>query len=224
MKLSNYFHILKKTSLFKNFTQEDFASLFENLNYKISKYSKDSMVFMEKEPCNTLNIILDGGLRVQKIDSFGRLLVIAEFNTGELVGETLIFGEPNFYPMTGISTIETTMLYIPKDAVLYLCQRDHVFLVEFLKLISGKTITLSSKIDQISLKTIRQRICEFLIMEFKKNNSTKIELKMTKKDWAEQMGVQRPSLSRELFRMKEEGLIDYNYKYIFIKDLDSIGT
>lgn len=38
------------------------------------------------------------------------------------------------------------------------------------------------------------------------------------------MGVQRPSLSRELFRMKEEGLIDYNYKYIYIKDLDAIGT
>jgi len=50
----------------------------------------------------------------------------------------------------------------------------------------------------------------------------KIALNMTKKEWADIMGVQRPSLSRELLRMKEDGLIDYNYNFIFIKNLQEI--
>ena len=45
---------------------------------------------------------------------------------------------------------------------------------------------------------------------------------MTKKKWAESLGVQRPSLQRELLRLKEEGLIDYDFKYIFIKDLEGL--
>lgn len=45
---------------------------------------------------------------------------------------------------------------------------------------------------------------------------------MSKKDWAEKLGVQRPSLSRELIKMKEEGLIDYDKEKIFIKDINAI--
>ena len=222
MNIKQYIHTLQDMSLFDCTTEDEFLALFKNINYRITHYAKDSLVFLEKEPCNTLNIILDGNIRIQKIDSFGKSLVIAEFKTGETVGETLLFGQPNHYPMSGISVIQTTMLYIPKEAVLYLCQHDNTFLVQFLKLISGKSITLSNKIDQISLKTIRQKICEFLIVEYYKNNCLKIPLDMTKKEWADIMGVQRPSLSRELLRMKEDGLIDYNFKYIFIKNLRRI--
>lgn len=221
MKLKEYYNTLNKISLFKSFSEEDFNLLFKNLNYKLTTYAKDSLVFIEKEKCTTLNIILEGNLRIQRIDSSGNLLVITDFKEGEIVGETLIFGEPNTYPMSVISTTKATVLFIPKEAVLYLCQHNE-FLVGFLKLLSGKSITLSSKINHMSLKTIRQRLCEFIIREYEKNKDMKIELTMTKKEWAERMGVQRPSLSRELLRMKEEGLIDYNYKYIFIKDLKGI--
>jgi Mn-dependent DtxR family transcriptional regulator len=43
---------------------------------------------------------------------------------------------------------------------------------------------------------------------------------MTKKEWADKLGVQRPSLSRELIKMKDECIIDYEKDIIFIKDLD----
>lgn len=222
MDFKEYSKALHNIGLFKNFSDEDFSQLFKNIDYKIIDYSKDSLVLLEGEECNTLNIILKGNLRIQKIDSFGKALVIAEFKESDIVGETLLFGEPNFYPMSGISIVKTTILYIPKSAVLYLCKNDDIFLVEFLKLISGKSITLSTKLSLISLKTIRQKICEFILLEYKNNNSLKVKLNMTKKEWADIIGVQRPSLSRELLRMKEIGLIDYDYNYIFIKNLNEI--
>lgn len=222
MKLKEYLDVFKKIPLFNHFSEEDILALFKKNYYKMLSYKKESLIFMEGQECDTLNVILEGNLRIQKTDSLGKSLVIAEFKTGEIVGETLIFGQPNYYPMSGFSTVDTTMLYIPKDAVLYLCQHDDKFLVEFLKLISGKSITLSSKLDQISLTTIRQKICEFIILEYKKNNSMKIPLGMTKKEWADRMGVQRPSLSRELSKMKAENLIDYNHNDIYISNLEKI--
>lgn len=222
MKSNKYYFVLKELSLFKNFSEEELLNLFINLNYKITTYDKDSLVFLEKEPCNTLNIILDGQLQIQKSDSTGKLLVVEEFRAGETIGETLIFGEPNLYPLNTICTTETTLLCIPRDAVISLCKNNQDFLVEFLRLISEKAIKLSQKLELISSKTIRERIIEFILMEYNKNENMKIPLSITKKKWADMMGVQRPSLSRELLRLKDEGLIDYNLKYIFIKDLDGI--
>ncbi len=39
---------------------------------------------------------------------------------------------------------------------------------------------------------------------------------------AEHMGIQRPSLSRELIKMKEDGLIEYDKKIIEILDIVGI--
>lgn len=59
-------------------------------------------------------------------------------------------------------------------------------------------------------------------MDYKKNGTLKIKLNMTKREWADIMGVQRPSLSRELLEMKKMGLIDYDFSYIYVKDLEGI--
>ncbi|TJX13407.1 Crp/Fnr family transcriptional regulator [Tissierella creatinini] len=222
LKLEDYYKVLKKISLFGSFTEEDFSNLFNSIDYRFSSFSKDSMVFMEGRECNTLNIILSGNIRIQKIDSYGNALVVVDFKEGDVYGETLLFGKPNIYPMTGISTVETGVLFLPKDAVFFLCKNDEVFLKEFLTLLSLKSVTLSTKLNQISLKTIRQKICEFIIMDYNKNKNLKIKLNMTKREWADIMGVQRPSLSRDLLAMKKMGLIDYDFNYIYVKDLEGI--
>ena len=46
--------------------------------------------------------------------------------------------------------------------------------------------------------------------EIRKTGSNKVILNMTKEELASMMSLNRPSLSRELMRMKKEGLIDYD--------------
>lgn len=219
MRIINYMDNIMKTGLFGNFSEDELELVFNKVEYNIKKYSKNSLIFIEDEECNALNIILQGKVIIRKIDSFGKSMIIAEFKEGDTIGETLLFGVPNRYPMSVVSSTETIILFIPKKAVLHLCKSDEVFLERFLKFISEKSITLSGKLDQISLKTIQQKICEFIMLDYKKNNRLKIKLNMTKKQWADIMGVQRPSLSRELLRLKQMGILDYDYKYIYIKDL-----
>lgn len=222
MKIGNYYEFLKNMDLFKSFSDEELIGLFSDIDYWIESYSKNSMIFMEGRECNTLNIILDGNIRIQKIDQEGNTLVVVDFKEGDVYGETLLYGNPNIYPMTGISTVQTTVLFISKEDVFYLLKNDDTFLKEFLGLLSSKSVTLGNKLKQISLKTIRQKICEFILMDYNKNKSLKIKLNMTKKEWADIMGVQRPSLSRELLMMKKAGIIDYDYNFIFVKDLERI--
>ncbi|HCW03236.1 MAG TPA: hypothetical protein DGK91_01070 [Clostridium sp.] len=141
---------------------------------------------------------------------------MARFKKGDTFGENLIFGDKNTYPMTVISKSKSVVLHIPKASVALLCQKSSSFLNQYLRTLSNRAVNLSSKLKQVTLKTIRQQICEFLYNQYKKSGQNIIKLDMSKKAWADKLGVQRPSLSRELIKMKEEGIIDYDKDTISI--------
>ena len=60
----------------------------------------------------------------------------------------------------------------------------------------------------------------YLDYERKKQNSNIIKLGITKKALAEKIGVQRTSLSRELAKMRNEGLIKFDAVSIKILTCD----
>lgn len=103
-----------------------------------------------------------------------------------------------------------------------MCKKNEKFLHNFLNLLSDRILLLNTKLKENTLSTLRQKICNFLIEEYKKQKTTKLKLNLTKQELAKIFNVQRPSLSRELIKMKEEGLIDFWGKEIWVKDLEKI--
>jgi CRP-like cAMP-binding protein len=222
MNISPYIVYLLKTPLFRDFKSEELMEFFASCDYSITSYGKEDMIFIEDETCSNLSIVLEGMVEIQKIDPSGKVLTVAQFKQGDTFGENLIFGDKNLYPMTVVSKAKSIVLHIPKVSVVVLCQRNTTFLYQYLRTLSNRAVNLSSKLKQVTLKTIRQKICEFLSNKYVKSGQEKIALGMSKREWADKMGVQRPSLSRELIKMKEEGIIDYDKDTIIIMDLESL--
>lgn len=220
MNIKDYTDFLTALPLFKDFSSESIQNFIEHNNCKLIAFSREDIIFFEDEQCKNLSIILEGAVEIQKIDPSGKVLTVASLTQGDAFGENLIFGDKNSYPMTVISKDSTVILNISKNSVTELCQKSTTFLNEFLRLLSNKAFSLSSKIKEVTLKNIRQKICEFLVWKSQVYNTMTINLNMSKKDWAEKLGIQRPSLSRELIKMKEEGLIDYDKDTIDIKDIN----
>ncbi len=217
-----YIDILKSLPLFKGFSKDHLETILNSKYIKVSHYPKDEIIFMEEEECKHLSIIIEGTVEIQKIDSNGKILTVANLKSGDIFGENLLFGDKNMYPMTVISKSKAIILHITKDYVANLCQQDSIFLYELLRIISNKAVALSSKLKEVTLKTIRQKICEYLYLQYSSSDNLTIRLNMSKKDWADKLGIQRPSLSRELIKLKDEGIIDYDKNTIKIKDLKSL--
>jgi hypothetical protein len=74
----------------------------------------------------------------------------------------------------------------------------------------------------LSLDTTRKKIANLLLKEYKKTNSLNIILPYSKEKMAKLLNVTRPSLSRELTNMKDEGLIDYYKNKFTILDLGAL--
>lgn len=221
--MENLIKLLKNVNLFKCFSENELKKTFSNNKYASKKYTKNSIIYMQNEKCKSLDVILEGTISIQKIDSEGNMLSINDFTNGDIIGENLLFSIKNVYPMTIIAKTDVEILHINRDLILLLCQDNKSFLLGFLQSLSSKALILSDKIMSLSMKTLRQCIIDFLLFEYYAQGSTEIKLNMTKKDLAEKFGVQRSSLSRELNKMRKDGFIDFNSKYIIIKDIELLN-
>jgi len=218
MNIEEYIELLKTGNLFKDFSYKEMIMLFNERNNYIKNYSKKNIIYFENEKCTSFDIILNGRIVIQKIDKNGNVLTIAEFYSGATIGGNLLFSNDSTYPMNILAKTDVTILHIKKEFVLELCQNNKVFLTEFLKCISDKALILTQKIKAISKKSIRESIIDFLNLEYYYQKKNRIELYISKKELAERLGVQRTSLSRELNKMKKDGLIIYDKNSITIVD------
>lgn len=74
----------------------------------------------------------------------------------------------------------------------------------------------------LSLQTIRQKLTWYLLKEYKRQKTLEINLENSKVSWAEKIGIPRPSLSRELINMQDDGLIILDKNKVKIVELKKL--
>ncbi|HHU76488.1 MAG TPA: Crp/Fnr family transcriptional regulator [Firmicutes bacterium] len=202
--------------MLKSLPRESTKNYLQTGKFSIVSYGKNSIIHFADERCHDLEIILSGKVIVERIDEAGNLLTVAEFYEDDIVGGNLIFSQNPYYPMTVTARLPTTILKVDKETLFKLFCQNPPLLRTYLEIVADHALILGDKIKHYVNKTIRESIISFLKYESKKQNSRHIELNITKKALAEKMGVQRTSLSRELAKMRNEGLISYDARSIKI--------
>lgn len=213
-----YLELIRQIDLIKSINPLAIESYLKEGSCKITRYGKSNIVHFVGEVCSKLEIILSGKVCVERIDESGSLMTIAEFLSDDVLGGNLVFSKNPNYPMTVTAKEATIILEINKDLLLRLFSENNEFLRSYLEYVSDHTVILGDRIKHYVNRTIREKIVSYLDYERKKQSSSIIKLTMTKKALAERMGVQRTSLSRELAKMREEGLIKYDSEWIEIVD------
>jgi CRP-like cAMP-binding protein len=183
-----YINALLNLSLFDRFSQTELRRLFHSGNYKIIQYDKGQIIHLQNEIYSAMDIVLKGRVAVQKIDEEGSILKINVFSGGSILGANLLFSSRNFYPMTVIAESQAVVLHISKALILELSKTNVHFTAGLMTEISDKTLLLTDKIDAISLKTIRQKILDFLRYEYSIQKSdvlkiNPIQKRLSRKIW-----------------------------------------
>jgi CRP-like cAMP-binding protein len=212
--MKQYIGLIEKSLLLGSFSIEEVHACLKDGCFRISNYGKNSIVHFSGEVCLKLEIILSGHVSVERIDEGGNLMTIAEFYGNEVLGGNLLFSKNPYYPMTITAKQPTVILGIDKERLLTLFSDNPTFLRRYLEFVADHTTILGDRIKHYVNKTIRECIIAYLVNERQKQNSNIIKVPITKKAWAERMGVSRTSLSRELAKMKKDGLIRYDSKII----------
>ncbi len=182
---------------------------FIQKNPNIKTCTKGQVIHLEGDPCTIAEYILEGHLHVKRYDREGRTLMIERFVSGDVIGANLIFSSKSTYPMSIIAQTDCRLLQIDPQTLLGWCKDNTFFLCALLKEISDKANVLISAVNKTSTGTLREKLLAYFeeILEVQGNTDRVIELMVTKTELAERFGVARTSLSRELHRMAQDGLL-----------------
>ncbi len=216
----NYLKYIKKSTLLNSLSSDEIRNYLSQGLVKVVTYKKNSVVHFDGEYCTKLDVILTGKIVVERIDESGNLLSIADFYSDDILGGNLLFSKNPYYPMTITTQLPSIILEIPRDLLFDIFCQNKLFLRTYLELVSDHALILSDKIKHYINKSIRESVISYLEYEQKRQKSNKIKLPISKKLLAEKIGVQRTSLSRELKKMQNDGLIRFDAKYITVLDLD----
>lgn len=206
---------ISKCSIFKGIDVTD----IEKIKHKVAYYKKGETIAIEGAKCDSIGIIINGCGEIQKIYPNGKIIVMKKLKKHDTFGEAIVFSKETTYPSTLISLSDTKIVFIKKNEIIDLCFKNVRFLNNFMEMLSEKIIELNKKIKDSNLITVKQKVVNFILEEYEKQMSNKININMSKKELSEILGVPRPSLSRELIFLRENNIINFNKDNIEILNL-----
>lgn len=217
---------VKGCSLFEGMQEDELVSLLACLKPRISRLSRNEIANSEGDPFEGIGIILSGQAAVVKENAAGNRTMFTMLKPGELFGEMAAFSGNGTWPATVVAQSVCSIMYLPPDKILGQCERacngHRTLIMNMLSILSRKAMTLSRKLEYLSMKSLRGRIARFLVEQATKSGQTTFLLPMNRNELAEFLNVSRPSLSRELSRMRDDGLLDFHRSSLQIKDLDAL--
>ncbi len=217
--------VLKNTSLFSNLSQPELQLLARRTVRKL--FSAGELLFSEGEPCNGLNIISRGKVRIFKSSVSGREQVLAVETPGGSVAELPVFdGGP--YPASAVAIENTEIAFISRrDFQAYCLEHPEVPLM-VLAVVGARLRNLVGIIEELSFTTIRQRLVSTLVRlaqsEGKRTaRGVEFVLPGSHQELANQLGTVRELISRNLARLQAEGLLEVDARQIVVKDLKGLA-
>jgi len=179
------------------------------------KYAKGITVHRQHDRCLALDVVMSGELVAYSLAENGSAITLFEFKEGGIIGANLLFADSDAYPLNIYTVTPCTLLHMTKEVVEALLS-GHDFAMRYIKSLSLNSQGMNRKITMLTQKTLRDNLMDYLRHQALVQGSSDIKLPISKKELADYMGVQRPSLFRELKKMKGDGLIDISNRFIKI--------
>lgn len=207
---------LNNNFLFKGVSDEKIEEIFSYIKYSETSYNKGQILFQEGDACKNIGIIEEGSIQLERIYSSGKSIVLAKLSAGDVFGEALVISSTALYPATVIAKSKCKIIFINKKEIMKLCSSNERILENFVTLLSDKVIMLNKKVKSTSLKSVKHKVVDYILEKSNVANSNVIMINESKEDIAAYLGIPRPSLSRELIKLRDENIIDFDRNSITI--------
>lgn len=185
-------------------------------------YKKNAFLFLAEEQARGFYYVISGEVRIFRMDDSGREVEIVRLRPGEYFGEAIAISSAKF-PAFARAVRDTEVLFFERKAVLKSIQADPSLAEFFLVLLANKCILLNQRIETLNLRTVRQRLAQYLLAQCGGVRSCTISLTIKKSELAKHLGTISETLSRTFRRMEKDGLIAVRGRNVCVLDSDKLG-
>ena len=200
--------------LFHGIRPEDRRTMLGCIGYHVGTFRKGDIVGFEEENMKYIGIVLSGAVDMVKEDLWGNKTMLVRIGRNEVFGETFACGSDNLSVVTFLVSEDAKVLFLPFNRVMHsctmACQFHHRLIENMVRVIADKNRDLMRKVEVVSKRTIREKLLAYLSIQAQVQNARYFVVPLGRVELAEYLCVDRSALTRELAKMKEDGLIDYD--------------
>ncbi|WP_343208429.1 Crp/Fnr family transcriptional regulator [Anaerolentibacter hominis] len=209
--------LLGRCALFSGISPEQIPGLLIHIHSNRREYQKGSQIVREGEPISEFGILLSGGAHAVKEDLQGRPVLISLIKPGGEIGVLLAASRGHTSPVTVQAAEDSAVLVIPFHTMIARCSSpDHnKLLFNYVGIVAEKGLLLHDRISCLLKPSVREKVKTYLALISNGKDKVPFEIPLDRAGMADYLNVDRSALSRELSRMKKDGLIDY-YKNTFV--------
>lgn len=202
------------SALFDGIVPEDRMAVLSCIGYHVTTYRKGDVIALESEKVKQIGVILSGSVDMIKEDYWGNKTLLLRMGKDEVFGETFACGDDSVSLVTFLVSEDAKIMFMPFCRVMrscsMACQFHHQLMENMVRIIAKKNRELMRKLEVMSKRTIREKVLAFLSLQAQSQNSGYVELPLGRVELADYLCVDRSALTRELAKMKNEGLLDYD--------------
>ena len=204
--------------LFINISFEEYQRLLSCLKARERRFANGETICDFDQSFRSIGILGKGSALVVRYEVNGTRTILERLDPQDLFGQFISYQGS---PMSGISVVACApceVLFIDCDCMITPCSKvclHHTQLIRnLLTMITDRALHLSQRVEVLSQRSIREKlICYFLQLAGNKH-SQEFALPFTMVDLADYLSIDRSAMTREMKRMKDEGLIEVKRRQI----------
>ncbi|MDF2613448.1 MAG: Crp [Clostridia bacterium] len=223
---NNYLTILKNNMLFGTMSEAEISQILTCFKPLTKEYQPEEFVYMPNTPYDYLYILLSGEISIFKEDISGGRHLLELLKPNAIMGEITTFSKYKGCDCAAIATKPSTVLLLPSKAFSSFCHKACLCHRKIVKntfyLLSDKAHFYKKKINLLTTSSIRLKLAKYFLELSEEQSSHVITLPFNRIELAEYLNITRPSLSRELSHMQQDGLITFIKSEVTIESTDAL--
>lgn len=184
----------------------------------VKSVAKDSYLFHEGDPSLGFYIVQTGAINVHRVSAVGKEQVIHVFRAGESFAEGTLVTEKG-YPADARAVETSQVLLVQKAGILALLRRQPELALRMLGSMSAHLRILVGQLEDLTMKDVETRLSNWLLKRCPNplsDRPAKIELLMTKRVLAAELGTVSETFSRTLAKFRQQDLIEVKGKIVTV--------
>lgn len=208
-----------QTPLFKNITENEYLDMKSKNFTKEKTYGKSEFIFHAGDIISTIGLVIFGQALIRHIDLCGNEIIISHIGEGQIFAESYaLCSEPMMVNV--VSEDNTTILFLNTDMFTGEANINYSWypkmLSNLLNISVRKNLMLSDRIFCTGPRTIRSRLMIYLSSQSARAGSLTFSIPFNRQQMADYLNVDRSALSKELCKMRDEGIITFHKNHFHI--------
>ncbi len=219
--MEKYMNLLRRARIFRGVEEKDILSMLDCLAAVKKRFARGEFLYCAGESAGMAALVLDGMFHIDREDYWGNNSILADVSAGELLGEVYSFLDDEPVRINAVAVKDSVVLLLDVKKIFRVCSAacpHHAQLIRnFAYVLAVKNRELTRKLEYISQRTTRDKLLSYLSDQSIKQGSPSFDVPFNRQQMADFLAVDRSAMSKELGKLRDEGVLEFNKNHFKLK-------